>query len=234
MSRALVDLGAEREAGEDRELLCSVMSFDVEGWIGFGINEPPRVLEAGAEAEPLLFHPRQDVIAGAVEDAIDALERIAGKPFTQRLEDRDRAADRRLEIERDVTRLRLRGERNAIARKQRLVGGDDRFAGCERGFNRSLGRIATATDQFDEHVDIGIARERHRVGMPFQVAEIDAAFFVATARADRDDLEAAAEPRGKRLALLGDLRNQRRADRADPGNADFERRRQWQQYDLLP
>ncbi len=52
-----------------------------------------------------------------------------------------------------------RRERDAVAREQRLVGGDHRFAGGERGLDRTLGRIALPAHQLDEHVDLGIGAQ---------------------------------------------------------------------------
>ena len=54
------------------------MAFDVEGRIGLGIAEPLRVLQAFVEGQALRLHPGQDVVAGAVEDAEDAGDGIAG------------------------------------------------------------------------------------------------------------------------------------------------------------
>ena len=56
------------------ELLRSVMTFDVEAGIGFGVTEPLRFFQAIGKAQPLLLHPGKDVIAGAVENAVDARE----------------------------------------------------------------------------------------------------------------------------------------------------------------
>src|SRR5215467_9067128 len=94
VDRALIDLGPEGEARQDRELLRCVVALDVEGGIGLGVTEPLCLLQAGSEGELLLFHARQDVVAGAVEDSVDARQRIAGQPLAQRLDDRDGAADR--------------------------------------------------------------------------------------------------------------------------------------------
>ena len=43
-----IDLGAEGEAGQDRELVGGVEAADVEGRIGLGIAEPLRLLQASA------------------------------------------------------------------------------------------------------------------------------------------------------------------------------------------
>ena len=105
IDRALLDAGAEGERRQDRELLRGVVALDVEGRIGFGVAEPLRFLQAIGERQVLLLHLGEDVIAGAVEDAVDALHGIAGQALAQRLHDRDGGADRRLEIERAAVLL---------------------------------------------------------------------------------------------------------------------------------
>ena len=110
-------------------------------------------------------------------------KRIAREPLAQRLHDRDGAADRGLEIERDVMFLGERRERDAMAREQRLVGGDHGLAGRERRLDRASRRIALPAHQLDEHIDPGIGRERHRIGDPAQRLEVDAALLLARAGA---------------------------------------------------
>ena len=55
---------------------------------------PPSKSRAG------LAHRGQDVVAGAVEDAVDAADPVAGQALAQRLDDRDAAGHRGLEAER--------------------------------------------------------------------------------------------------------------------------------------
>ena len=86
-----------------------------------------------------------------------------------------------------------------------------------------LRRIARPADQFDEDVDAGIGRERHRVGDPAQLLEVDAALLGARARAHRDDVDRPAAAGEQRLALLGDEPHHGGADRAEPGNTDLQR-----------
>src|SRR6516164_2690987 len=219
---ALIDLGAESEARQDRELLRSIMALDVEGWIGLGVTEPLRLLQAVRERELLLFHARQDVVAGAVEDSIDARERIAGQTLAQRFHDRDGAADRGLEIERHMVLLGNGRQRDAVAGKQRLVGGDNRFFRGERGRDRGLGRVALPADQLHEDVDLAIARERYRVGDPTQFLVTDVALLAARARTNCDDLDRATATSGECVALALDEAGDARADRAQAGNTEFQ------------
>ena len=54
MHRLGIDLGAEGEAGEDRDLVRGVEAADVEGRIGLGVAELLRLLQAVGEGQPLL------------------------------------------------------------------------------------------------------------------------------------------------------------------------------------
>ncbi len=91
-----------------------VETADVEGGIGFRVAEPLRFAEALREGQTLRFHSCQDVVGGAVQDAIDALDGIAGQSLAQSLDDRNAARDRSLEGERDTFFLGERGEPHAV------------------------------------------------------------------------------------------------------------------------
>ena len=110
-------------------------------------------------------------------------------------------ADRGLEIERDAVLLGERRERDAVAREQRLVGGDHRFSGRQRGLDRGLGRIALAAHQLDEHVDLA-DRSRARPGRrPSAIfADRRRASCRATARSPRRPRSAGRSGRSGRRA----------------------------------
>ena len=95
------DAHAEGQRGENGEFVRGIEAANVEGWIGFGVAELLRLGETLLERQLLALHAREDVIAGAVEDAVNALDRIAGEALAQRLDDGNAAGDRRLEGERD-------------------------------------------------------------------------------------------------------------------------------------
>ena len=52
-----------------------VEALDVESRVGFGIAQALRVLQAFLEGQAFELHAREDVIAGAVENAVEALDR---------------------------------------------------------------------------------------------------------------------------------------------------------------
>src|SRR5579883_2153843 len=100
--RGWIDDCAKGERGENGKLMRGIVAADVKGRIGFRISQPLGLLQAFAEGELFRFHPRQDVIAGAIQYAVDALNRIAGKPLPQRLDNRNAARHRRFERKRDA------------------------------------------------------------------------------------------------------------------------------------
>ena len=73
------DARAEGEARQQGELVGGVEAADVEGGIGFGVALGLGLLQHVGERAVLLLHLRQDVIAGAVEDAVDAADLVGGQ-----------------------------------------------------------------------------------------------------------------------------------------------------------
>src|SRR3546814_7476723 len=80
------------------------------------------------EGVSLLFHGGEDIIAGAIQYAVDAADRIGGRAFAQALDDRDASCNSCFIFQGDGRFLRLPGQVNAMMRDHRLVGGDERLA----------------------------------------------------------------------------------------------------------
>src|SRR5579862_7675714 len=98
INRLLIDFGAEGQARQDRELLRGVVALDIEARIGLGVTKALRLLEAFGKRQAVLLHAGEDIIAGAVEDSVDALEGISRHPFAQRLHDGNGPAYGRFEV----------------------------------------------------------------------------------------------------------------------------------------
>ena len=71
MDAGEIDLGPERRAGQHRELVGGVDAVDVEAGIGLGVARRLRFGQHDVEVAAGLAHGRQDVVAGAVEDAVE-------------------------------------------------------------------------------------------------------------------------------------------------------------------
>ncbi len=91
-----------------------ILAADVEGRIGLGVAQPLGGAQRFTKTDVVLLHARQDIVRRAVEDAVDALDRVAGQRLAQRLDDRDAARCRRLEIETDALFLRRFRQRNPV------------------------------------------------------------------------------------------------------------------------
>ncbi len=115
--------------------------------------------------------------------------------FTQRFHDRDAVAGRgRFEFQRDIVFFGERGERGAVAREQRLVGGDDMLAVRQRIPHQRMRHAVPATDEFDDHIGIGLG-ERDRIVAPRDGGKIGGAALLAIARGDGDEFELAPRAR---------------------------------------
>ena len=197
-----------------------VEAADVECGIGFRIAQPLRFLQAILERQPLLLHAREDVIAGAVQDAVDAADLVARQPFAQRLHDRDAARDRGLEGERHALLLGELRQRHAVLGEQRLVGGDDRLAGRQRRLHRRARGAFRAADEFNEEIDVGRAGERHGIVEPFRLAKVDAAFARPVAGRHGGHRDPAPRARRESLSLPVEKTYDGSAHRAQTSNSD--------------
>src|SRR6478736_5246234 len=207
------------------------MTFNVEPGISLRITKSLSLFQAFGEGHLVLLHPGKDVIAGAVENAINALERITGHTFAQSLDDRNGAAHCGFEIERNVFAFGNRRKLDAVAGEQCFVGSHHRFAGRQRRLGRALGWLAGPANQLNEDINAGFASERHWIGEPSHLLEIDAAISRTRAGTNRNDLDDAATASGQCLTLAGNLGNQGGTDRAQSGDTNFQRLRA---HDLYP
>ena len=215
-----VHRAAEGERRQDRQLVRRVHAVDVEGGIGLGIAEALRVGERLGEFPPALAHLRQDVVAGAVQDAGDALEAVGRQPLAQRLDDRDAAGDRRLEGQRHALHLRRTGEGGAMDGEQRLVRRHHRLAGGQRGLDRGAGRALGAADGLDHHVHRRVMRQRDRVVVPAQPVQRDAAVARAVARRHGGHGDGTAGAGRDQLGIGAQDLQRARADGAETGQGD--------------
>ena len=147
---------AEGQRGQDHQLVGGVDALDVKGGIGLGVTERLRLGEHLGELPPLVAHLGENEVSGAVDDARQPLDAVAGQALAQRLDDGDSPCDGRLEADRDAVLLR-QGE-NFVAElgDQRLVGGDDVLARANPLLDQ-LPRHGGAADQLHQHLHVGIA-----------------------------------------------------------------------------
>src|SRR5580692_7785099 len=121
-----VDLGAESERGEDRELVCGVKAANVECRIGLRIAKLLSLTETDLERKMLGLHAREYIVAGAVEDAGNPLYRVASQALPESLDHGYAATNCGLEEQLSARSLGKSRELETVHREHRLVGGDDR------------------------------------------------------------------------------------------------------------
>src|SRR5215472_11311348 len=219
-----VDRAAKADACEDRELVCGVNAVDVKARIGFRVAELLRFGQHFGELVRALAHRRQNVVAGSVQNTIDALQTIAGETLAQTLDYWDPAGDRGFERKECALFLRPYGELRPLVGHQRLVGCDHVLAVNDRGFDDLAGDPVSAADQLDDDIDLGIGGHRHRVLVPAHRRQISATITAAVTRRYRDDDEPAAGTLGQQLGLAIEQLQDAGADCAETSDSELQRR----------
>src|SRR5450759_383150 len=156
------------EAGQDGQLVGSVMAFDIGAGIALGV-----ALGLGRREDffvgPLgLHHLGQDEVGAAVDDAPHPADMVGGQAAGDRVQDGGSAADGRLKSQCHGLRPGDHFQLEARVREDRLVGGDDGLARVQGIGDEGPGRLV-ATQQFHNHVDV-VAADHGRGVAQDQVA----------------------------------------------------------------
>ena len=136
---------AERDGGEDGQFMRGVDAVDVERRVGFRVAQLLRRGQCIAEIAAAFLHARQDVVAGAVDDAGQFLDAVGGQALAQGFDNRNAAGHRGLERDHHAALLRLLEDGVAVQRDERFVGGDHMLAVVDGAQHRLL-RHAVAAD----------------------------------------------------------------------------------------
>ena len=126
-----IDARAERQRRQQAELVGRVDAIDVKAGVSLGIAGGLGLGEDGGEGQTLRLHSCQDIVAGAVEQAINAGDAVCRHAFAERLDDRDATRDRCFIAQRQPFGFGGGGEIKAVMGEHRLVGGNQRLAGVE-------------------------------------------------------------------------------------------------------
>ena len=155
---------------------------------------------------------------GAVQDAEDAADAVAGQSLPHGFHDGNAAGHRGLEIECRVVRVGEPCQRRAVGREQRLVRRHHRLPRRERRLHRRLRRIARPADQLDEYVYSVALRQRDRIVEPGEPRQIMPALLAPVARRHRGDNDLPPCPRPHQVRVPRQDIEHARAHRAEPGD----------------
>ncbi len=217
-----IDARAESHAGEDRELVRGVDAVDVEAGIGLGVAELLRVGQHVGERLARFAHPGEDVVAGPVEDAVDAAQPVARQPLADRLDDRNAARDGGFVGDGQALRFGREGELRAKMREQRLVGGDDVPPRVEGGFHRRARDAVRPADQLDHDVALRLARHLGGVVVPSDARQIEPPVFLARPCGHGDHTQRPPAAPGDQRAIGVDQLEDAGTDRAEAGDGNVE------------
>ena len=151
------DLLAEGQCGQQHQLAARVVAIHVGARVGFGVSQALRLGDHGLHRGAGLFDLGQDVVAGAVENAVQRLHAVARDALAQHGVDRNAAAHRRLHGEIDA---RLNGaipDLRPAGRHEFLVGRDHALAIGDGGVDDLRGHRGAA-HQFGDNLHV---RMRH-------------------------------------------------------------------------
>jgi hypothetical protein len=109
-------------------------------------------------------------------------------------------------------------------RHQRLVGGDNMLAVVESNIEHLSGDTVGTADQFDDDVDLRIGRHCGRILVPAHGGQIDAAVAAAVAGGHRGDNKPAPGALRQQIGLAIQQLQCARADGAETGDGDPQRR----------
>ena len=146
---------AERNRGEDGQLVRRVDALDIERRIGLRVAELLRLGQHVGERAARVPHLGQNEVAGAVDDAGDALDAITRESLPDRLDNRNTARHRGLERDGHPSIVRGTEDLVAVKRDQGLVGGDHVLAvgDCP---HHQIECGVDAADELHHDLDLGV------------------------------------------------------------------------------
>ena len=137
---------AEGQIRQDAGLAPGVDAGHVRRGVRLGVALFLGGLQGGPEGLAPLRHLGEDVVGGAVEDAVDLLDLVGPQAVHQGVQQGDAAAHAGLKEVLHIVRLRQLQKLPAPLRHQLLVGGDHVLAGHQAAAGVVIGRVHAADD----------------------------------------------------------------------------------------
>ena len=218
--RLEIDFGAERQRGQDRQLVGGIDAVDIKARISLGETELLRFGEDVFEGAAGIAHLSENVVTGAIENAVDPLDSVRRQSLAEGLEDRDTTGNRGLAIKRHAGFFGQQSQFIAVVGDQCLVGGDDMLAGGERFLGQGLGDAVGTADQFDHDINVVGPGQIKRVVVPAISVERHASVTALGACRNAGDFDRHASAPGKDVGVVADHLDGRRADGAEARDPD--------------
>ena len=153
---------AEGDGGKDAQLAAGVVALHVGGGVLLGVAVGLGSLQGLLEGDPVLDHPGEDVVAGAVEDAADLQDVVGGHALAEGPQDGDAPAHAGLkEVDHPMLRRQVQ-QTPTMGGHQLLVGSDHALAGLQGPLGEVQGR-AHAADGLHHHGDLRVALDGREV-----------------------------------------------------------------------
>ena len=131
--------------------MSRIEAVDIQRGICFGVTETLCIRQNIGEAQFFPFHTGEDVVAGTIQDTVDAFDAVAHKRFTQTLDDGDTAAHTGFKPEIGTVLFRSLKQFRSELGDQRLVGSDHAFAAVQCVKDEFSGNGGTA-DEFHHNI----------------------------------------------------------------------------------
>ncbi len=191
--------GVEGDPGEDGGLGSGVEALDVGGRVGLGVPERGGLVEGLLVAGARGVHLVEDEVGGAVDDAEDPVDLVAGEGLAQRPDQRDGTGDGGLVVEVPAVLGGGGVQRGAVLGEERLVGRDDGGAVLEGGGDEGAGGLDPPDDL---HHDVDVAAFDEGGGVGGDQGGVDAlADLGGPAYGHSGEFEGGADPGGEVLRV---------------------------------
>src|SRR5690606_2997261 len=211
---------AEGDGRQNGQLVGGVDAFHVEGRVGLGVAQCLGFLEHVLKGTTFLAHLGEDEIAGAVDDASQPVDAVGGQAFADRLDHRDATGHGGFVGDNHAFLAGAGEDLVAVHGDQCLVGGDHVLAMLDGLEHQFLGD-GVATDQLDDHVDLGVGDQREDVGGNGGTGGV--AFRVGVARGDLGHFNVAPGAPGNLLGVALEHIEGTATDGSQPTDAYFHR-----------
>ena len=211
------------QADEQGQLVGRIMAVDVQGGIGFGVAQLLGLFEGHIEVQAVGGHLGQDVVAGAVEDAHQGRDAVAGQAGAQGLHHGHGAGNTGLVAQDAALAGGLLEQGEPFLGQQGLVGGDDVLAGVQGAVDDGS-RGVDAAHELHQHVDLGIVDQLVRIrGQVSSGRQGHGTRFLGIAHQHLLDLDVPARTLTDDAGVLFQQAGKTAAHGAEPGQTHYQR-----------